>query len=203
MTPYDVLEVPPDAPPAAVKRAYRRKAKQVHSDKGGNDEEMRRLNHAYAIVSDPVRRQRFDQTGFDGEAMPDEAERNLERMFGELIDSRPPEEDLVALLLKSVRKTIAQVVDGERACLDQLKKTQAVVDRLMFKGDGRNVLLLAAESRLAGVKTTQANLAQQKVVGERMMELLKGYRYRSNPIIQPTTWRTDRSMFFEKVIGGG
>lgn len=204
MTLYDVLDVDRTAPPETVKRAYRRKAKEAHSDKGGSDEEMRRLNGAYAIISDPVRRQRYDETGDTGEqqAPDDEAERNLARMFTEVMARDEPEKDLVKNLRRAVSANLDQLRRGEGACVAQLARAQAVIDRLAFSGQGNNVLLAVAEASLAGAKATQATLAHQKIVGERMLELLKAYQYRADEerVIQPTAWsaRQAQSIFFNE-----
>ena len=44
---FDVLGLSPGADEAAVRRAYRRRVKQVHPDHGGDEEEFRRVQEAY------------------------------------------------------------------------------------------------------------------------------------------------------------
>ena len=62
--PYSVLGVPRDATPLQVARAHRRLAKEHHPDlHEGADEaaaHMRRINEAWAILSDPMRRHEYD-----------------------------------------------------------------------------------------------------------------------------------------------
>lgn len=57
-TPYSILDVPPDADGAAVKRAYRRKAAETHPDKGGSEEAFTEVAGAWMILRDPDRRAR-------------------------------------------------------------------------------------------------------------------------------------------------
>jgi curved DNA-binding protein CbpA len=64
---YEVLGVKPDATPAELKRARRRKAEQSHPDKGGDPVEMAAINHAYDVLKDPARRLLYDATGEDNE----------------------------------------------------------------------------------------------------------------------------------------
>lgn len=45
-----LLGVSPTAPWEEVKRAYRRKAKVHHPDRGGDEDAMRALNEAYALM---------------------------------------------------------------------------------------------------------------------------------------------------------
>ena len=52
-----------------IKKAYRKLAHQHHPDKaGGSDAEFKKLNEAYQVLSDPKKRQQYDQFGqtFDG-----------------------------------------------------------------------------------------------------------------------------------------
>lgn len=47
---YKMLGVSPSAPWEEVERAYHRKAKLHHPDRGGDDDTMRALNDAYARI---------------------------------------------------------------------------------------------------------------------------------------------------------
>ena len=65
--PYEILEVPRDASPDEVKRAYRRQARQSHPDANPDDPaaeaRFKELAAAYEILSDPAKRERFDRYG--------------------------------------------------------------------------------------------------------------------------------------------
>lgn len=65
LDPYAVLGVPRDATPLQVARAHRRLAKANHPDlnEGADEaaERMRRINEAWAILSNPVRRGEYDR----------------------------------------------------------------------------------------------------------------------------------------------
>ncbi len=61
---YAILEVPPTASAAEIRRAYRRLARQYHPDLNKqlptNDQRIKRLNEAYTILSDPASRAAYD-----------------------------------------------------------------------------------------------------------------------------------------------
>jgi hypothetical protein len=60
---YGLLGVPPDASADEIRRAYYRAARQLHPDvnpEADADAAMRRLNDAWAILGDPVARERYD-----------------------------------------------------------------------------------------------------------------------------------------------
>ncbi|HEY7680551.1 MAG TPA: DnaJ domain-containing protein, partial [Terriglobia bacterium] len=57
---YSILKVSSNATPEKIRAAYRRLAKQRHPDAGGSAAEFRALQEAYAILSDPESRRKYD-----------------------------------------------------------------------------------------------------------------------------------------------
>jgi hypothetical protein len=59
---YEELGVSPNASPAVIAAAYRAMAKDFHPDRNPSEaERMVRINDAFEVLSDPARRQRYDQ----------------------------------------------------------------------------------------------------------------------------------------------
>ena len=67
---YEILEVSKSASADEIKKAYRKKAIQFHPDKNPGDkqseEKFKEAAEAYEILSDPQKRQRYDQYGHAG-----------------------------------------------------------------------------------------------------------------------------------------
>lgn len=62
---YRILGVSRDASTPEIRRAYRRLARQHHPDRNANPDgpqRFRTLAEAYAVLNDPARRARYDQT---------------------------------------------------------------------------------------------------------------------------------------------
>src|SRR5205809_290085 len=64
---YEVLGVGKNASADEIKKAFRRKAVELHPDKEGGDEaKFKELNEAYEVLKDGAKRQRYDQFGHAG-----------------------------------------------------------------------------------------------------------------------------------------
>jgi len=62
---YQVLGVPKEASQDDLKKAYRKAAIKNHPDKGGDPEKFKELAQAYEVLSDPEKREIYDQYGED------------------------------------------------------------------------------------------------------------------------------------------
>lgn len=94
---YEILGVSRDASPEEIKKAYRRKARQLHPDYAGPDSEeaFKELSVAYETLSNPDKRQMYDLGGpeavhgggaggygFGGGGMPFDFSDIFDTMFG-------------------------------------------------------------------------------------------------------------------------
>ncbi|GAB4541884.1 MAG: DnaJ C-terminal domain-containing protein [Haliangiales bacterium] len=86
---YEVLGVERDAAEGDIKRAFREQARQHHPDinpgNAGAEERFKELNEAYAVLSDPKARSRYDRYGFAGVGGPDRGE--PQSGFGAVVDA--------------------------------------------------------------------------------------------------------------------
>jgi DnaJ family protein A protein 2 len=71
---YNTLNVSKDANATEIKKAYKKLAIKHHPDKGGDEEEFKKISEAYAVLSDEKKRKQYDTFGtYDDSsgAMPD------------------------------------------------------------------------------------------------------------------------------------
>jgi curved DNA-binding protein CbpA len=82
---YETLGVARDADVAAIRKAYRSKAKKAHPDTGGSVEKFAELTLAHDCLTDAERRKRYDETGEVLDNNPDTTEaKAMNLAFGAL-----------------------------------------------------------------------------------------------------------------------
>lgn len=107
---YKRLGVRKNASPDSIKKAYRKKARELHPDAGGDEEEFKKLQLAYDVLKDPGRRAHYDATGeveaFGGPTLAPAIQQMLTDLVDEVMfpgdeDDRPdPEREDILLLMK-------------------------------------------------------------------------------------------------------
>ena len=95
---YDILGVPKSASSSEIKKAYLKLARTHHPDKGGDPERFKEIAHANEVLSDDIRRRRYDELGITDEQsggppsgpmgagfpFPFEMNVNLQDLFGNM-----------------------------------------------------------------------------------------------------------------------
>jgi DnaJ family protein A protein 2 len=74
---YNVLGISRDASHAEIKKAFRKLALEHHPDKGGNSDKFKELQEAYEVLSDPDRKNEYDNP-------PPELNNIFSELFGNL-----------------------------------------------------------------------------------------------------------------------
>jgi len=57
---YSILGVPKNASDQDIRKAYKKQSMQHHPDRGGNEEQFKKVNEAYSTLKDPQKRAAYD-----------------------------------------------------------------------------------------------------------------------------------------------
>ena len=188
---YGVLGVDRGVDAKGLRRAYRSAAKQAHPDGGGSVEAFERVSLALEVLSDPVRRARYDTTGQYEAGVVDNREAELmnlvagamEEVVGGLIGKNrdPAGADLVDLL-KACFETRNRAHAGQRSQLGPvLAKWEKLAVRFERVGEGANRMGQLASGKVEAVRQLMTRCDQQVELGKAAIELLKDYRFKADP----------------------
>ena len=90
---YEILGVSETATQDEIKKAFRTKSKELHPDRGGNEEEFKKINEAYSTIGDEQKRAEYDNQrnnpfggGFGGDPFD-----IFSSMFGQRAQRRAPD----------------------------------------------------------------------------------------------------------------
>ncbi len=129
MNPYEILNVKPDATPDEIKKAYRLLSKSLHPDVGGNEEDFKKLNEAYSILSDPEKRECFDRYGTEPDKM-EHFNRALAEMVIKAMDSHMSVEKFCGEQIANASRAFDIQEETLKACKKKLVKK---LDRVICK----------------------------------------------------------------------
>ncbi|WEX79190.1 J domain-containing protein [Sinorhizobium numidicum] len=179
--PYVLLGIERDADERAVRTAYRKAVKTAHPDRGGDAEQFGKLQAAYDLLKDPVRRKVYDDTGYDPQlADPKDLKglMMLETLVNEFIlDVREPGSfDPVA----AMRRKLSDDIVKNRFHILELERHRSRVRKHMDRLGRRpetDVLGSMLRARSQSIADAIKNAEAQIEAIEQAYEMLEGYSY--------------------------
>lgn len=176
MNHYDTLGILPDASADEIKAAFRKGAAGAHPDReGGSTERMQAVNRAYAVLSDPQKRARYDQTGEDSQAGPtidDRAAELLVSAFEEAI-----EKDLEPVRHTRERLTVvrSQLQAMQAKTEADIERMRRKIGRTKVKEGATNLVEQLIQRRISACTTRRAQMAEALEANERAGAMLADY----------------------------
>jgi curved DNA-binding protein CbpA len=182
---YDVLGVNKTATTDEIKKARKRKARDLHPDKAtGDHDAMAELNHAHDILSDPQRRLLYDQTGQDSQRPIDEEIKN--EILAAFADALNRE---AADCLRHARQVLTSKQNEIKA---QRSAAQAAQKKLIARRAkisvkrGDNLLHLLIDQQLERIAAGIATCDRGRKVMAGALKLLDDYESSEEPVKEAT-----------------
>lgn len=193
---YAVLEVAPTATEEEIKAAYRRLAMLYHPDRNPGDEAaaetFRRVSEAYAVLSDPARRSRYDTTG-DASTSPDLKESVAsQRLYGTLVNTVAEayqqgrdlrQTDLLARMKETLRRVKRVAENGKEDAAKATQVWEEVAGRFSSEeedGQGPNLLQRMAQGRAEECRRSEEAAAGELELLDLCLSMLAGQKYRTD-----------------------
>jgi len=179
--PYEILGVRRDATDDQVKAAYRRRAKTTHPDSGGDPAAFSRVQKAYELLLDPVRRKVFDDTGYDVELADPidlQALMVIERLVNQLtLDEREPGTfDPLARMRSDLSEEMRKARFSKRELERHASRIEHHLERLE-KRPATDILGSMLRARIKAISTAIGETEAKIKASERACEMLYDYTY--------------------------
>ncbi len=185
---YADLGVKPDASFAEVVRAFRKQVKANHPDAGGAGDvaKFERIVRAKAVLSDPARRAKYDETGYADDTPDRSAEKVLdliakafESALQVLVGSGVPVEhcDMLAKMKAHLADELKHLRRNRDDGRKLLRSVEVLAGRFTVKKGANQVEAIVA-GRIADLRRRLAVSDANIVLFEAAAEALKAYSYR-------------------------
>ena len=177
---YETLGIDPAAKPAEIKKAYRTKSRKHHPDKvGGDGTRQAEINRAYAVLSDPVKKLRYDAIGEGG--IEDSLEQRLAKdaaaLFRQAIAVFGPDGDLAQEAKRLARKGKADLAVAKEDAMSSLVKLNKVKKGLRHTAAGPDVLGDMLDNEIRANEARLRLLTEEAAYVGKLVLYLDGWSY--------------------------
>jgi curved DNA-binding protein CbpA len=180
MNPYHVLDLPVDATAEEIKSKYKSLAQQYHPDKGGDTEKFKEINLSYSVLSDPIRRKLYDETGiYKNELNPKDQALNdiCARLAHFLWKMNVDVEDLIHLLKSDIQNEKNQLNQKIGTTQQTIANFKRAVNKIRRKKEGENILQNFIKLQVKQQEDLLNNLNNRIKLCDTMLEIVDEYEY--------------------------
>jgi curved DNA-binding protein CbpA len=199
---YDDLNVAPDASFEEIKRAHRKAARRHHPDAGGNREDFEKIQHAYMILANPTKREKYDRTGTTDETIDNSLAKlaaNIMQAFDlamtQVSDYNLPYTDMISQTKFLLNQRQREIGAQQESVGIQIAKIKKIAKRIKFTGSGNNIIHNTLQQRIVQGEAAINQLREQKI------DIVAAISYLDNYGFEFEKREQSIPMFREKFIG--
>lgn len=175
---YKNLGLNKDATKKEIKKAYRELSKKHHPDKGGDEEEFKKISKAYKVLSDDERREAYDN-GRDYESIETLSDKARDMVFG-FIDSSinsfgfvPDHSDLIGAIRGRINEDIRKLQNAKEQAGNDIRHYEGTIKRVK-KGE---LLKIFLQNRVSDIQGDIKRMDGQNDVLNKCIEMIKDWEY--------------------------
>ena len=181
---YRILGIGRGAARDEIHKAYRRKAKSSHPDSGGSVGAFGELATAYAVLSNPRSRERYDHTGEVEPPRPDNFDASAFEVIAQKLglilhaEHELTNMDVGAVIEGAIREDMTQrraSIASQRRAIDRARRLRSRIKR---KANGQDNMLVRVLDWHESSTRIQIDKNEAAVASmERALEILKDYSF--------------------------
>lgn len=140
---YELLGVSKNATPEEIRFAFRRRAREMHPDNGGTDEQMSELNKAKDTLLNEESRKVYDEEGHINDEVdlnPIEARNLLFAMFDKILEEAPEQSNPVRIVNEFLRQHIEELLRQIEQTLTKIARVKRINAKVDVKTEGADNL---------------------------------------------------------------
>ncbi len=175
---YDILGVDKNATAEEIKEAFRNSAKDNHPDVGGSAEKMAEANHAYSVLINPQKRERYDSTGEDYDIPFDERfSAFVNEVFMSIVEQAEDVDhyDLIEEFKNKTDQIENNIIKNKREYEKKLTKFNKVAKRI--KTSKRDYISNVLQAQIDDFKKKIKACESDFQFIKSCKEILEGYNY--------------------------
>ena len=183
---YKILNINKTASKEEIKKAYRNKSKKLHPDVGGNVEEFKELSRAYNILSDDIKREKYDDTDDDNYAdesddLRSEAIKRISSMFISFLDDLSKNNDyffnmnIIEIMNERTNKVIIDTKKDINKIKKLIKRINKYKEKIKYNGNKINILIKLCENKIILLNKQLGNMNKEIEIAEEIDNLLQNY----------------------------
>jgi curved DNA-binding protein CbpA len=175
--PYTILGVDKNTSDEDIKKAYKSRSKELHPDKGGKAEDFANLKKAFDILTDPAKRNLYDEFGID-DSIDIEVEAKLvaTQIVVSALDGLPDSCDIDKEITRIFQRCLTGLKEQEARAKEARDKLQRRLDGIQKKPVNdflTNEILRVIEGHNREMKRTQLNYR----IHDTAFRLVKEYKF--------------------------